>query len=147
MKKVSILIVCALVGMMFASCNSYRHTMKDANTHVEIYASDFELSGQVTGEATVVRIVCVDWEHLFGTSKTGDFENPTDINIPIIGTFLESSGANYAIYDMLQKNPGYDVVFYPQVEEHKVAPILGTDIFSTTTYKVTARLGKLKGKK
>ena len=146
MKNVSILVFCALVGLMFASCDTYRHTMKDANAKVELYASDFELSEPVTGEATITKIVYVDWEHLFGTSKTGDFESPTALGLPIIGNFMPAGGANYAIYDMLQKNPGYDVVFYPQIEEHKKAPVLGTDIYSTTTYKVTARLGKLKKK-
>ena len=146
MKKISILVICAFVGLMFASCDTYRHTMKDANAKVELYAADFELSEPVTGEATVTKIVYVDWERLFGTSKVGTLESPTSVGLPIIGNFMPTGGASYAIYDMLQKNPGYDVVFYPQVEEHKKAPVLGTDIYSTTTSKVTARLGKLKKK-
>ncbi len=147
MKKISVLLICAVCAMMFASCNVYNHTMKDPNAHVELYAADFELSGPVTGEATVTKIVMIDWERIFGTSKTGTVEGgPNAFSIPVIGAYLQSHGADYAIYDMMQKNPGYDVVFYPQVEMHKSAPILGTDIFSTTTYKVTARLGKLKKK-
>ena len=49
-------------------------------------------------------------------------------------------------FKMMQQNPGYDVVIYPQVESYRHAPVLGTDIYSKTTYKVTARLGKLKKK-
>lgn len=151
MKKISVLLICAVCAMMFASCNVYNHSMKGPNAHVELYAGDFELSGPVTGEATVTKIIGIDWERLFGEQKMGVIEEGgagflSGVSIPVIGAYLQSHGADYAIYDMMQKNPGYDVVFYPQVESHKNAPILGTDIFSTTTYKVTARLGKLKKK-
>lgn len=63
--------------------------------------------------------------------------------IPTIGERV-NRGANYALFNLMQKNPGYDVVIYPQVEAHRYAPVLGTDIYSKTTYKVTARLGRLK---
>ena len=65
--------------------------------------------------------------------------------VPFIGLPVEA-GANYALFKMMQQNPGYDVVIYPQVESYRHAPVLGTDIYSKTTYKVTARLGKLKKK-
>ena len=146
MKKISIFMVFAMVGMMFASCNVYNHSVKSPNTLVELTAADFELSEPVTGEATVTRIIGIDWERLFGTTKDGVVEEPSLVNIPVIGSFHLPSGADYAIFDMLQKNPGYDVVFYPQVESYRHAPVLGTDIYSTTTYKVTARLGKMKKK-
>lgn len=147
MKNVKFLLILGVVAMFMSSCQSYRHTMREPNNHVEFVASDFELSEPVTGEATITRIVYVDWEHTFGTVKVGFTES--GLQIPIIGnmmTGMMTDGVNYALYDLMQKNPGYDVIFYPQVEEHKVAPVLGTDIYSTTTYKVTARLGKLKKK-
>lgn len=157
MKKISILLICAVCAMMFSSCNVYTHSMKDPNANVELYAADFEFSGPVTGEATVTKILGVDWERLLGEQKMGSTPEVdgsgltssgflSSLSIPVIGNYLKSHGADYAIYDMMQKNPGYDVVFYPQVEAHKTAPLLGSDVFSTTTYKVTARLGKLKKK-
>lgn len=150
MKKISVLLLCAACVMMFSSCNVWSHTMKGPNAHVELYAGDFELSGPVTGEATVTKILCVDWERLLGDNKMGTVEDGSGllsgVSIPVVGAYLQSHGADYAIYDMMQKNPGYDVVFYPQVEMHKNAPLFGSDVFSTTTYKVTARLGKLKNK-
>lgn len=142
MKKTTILIaLAAMATMAFSSCTSYRQSMREPNAHVEFYASDFELSQPVTGEATVTHVLWVDWQHLFGTTRAGVVGEM----IPVVGRMLEG-GANYALYDLMQKNPGYDVVFYPQVSVERHAPVLGSGIFSTTTYKVTARLGKMKQK-
>lgn len=142
MKK-SILIILGVAALFMTSCNSYRHTMREPNTHVEFYASDFELSEPVSAEATVTRVLWIDWERTFGSSKAGFANNGSEL--PIIGNMVYG-GANIALYKLLKENPGYDVIFYPQVEVHKSAPVLGTDLYSTTTYKVTARLGKMKQK-
>ena len=135
MKKFRLLLICGFAMLFMASCNTYRHSMREPNATVEYHAEDFNLSDQVTGEATVVRVLGIDWEHTFGTERIG--------TIPTIGS-LTTGGSNYALYDMMKKNPGYDVVIYPQVEAHRYAPVLGLDIYSKTTYTVTARLGKLK---
>lgn len=134
MKKLTFLLIC-LVGLFLASCNTYRHSMREPNARVEYHADDFTLSDQVVGEATVTRILGIDWQHLFGSTKIGATS--------VIGDFIPN-GANYALYEMMQKTQGYDVVIYPQVEVQRHAPILGTDLYSKTTYKVTARMGKLK---
>lgn len=141
--KSKLFLVLGVVALFMTSCQSYRHTMREPNSHVEFYASDFELSEPVSAEATVTRVLYIDWERTFGTSKAGFANNGSEL--PIIGNMIYG-GANIALYKLLKANPGYDVIFYPQVEEHKSAPIFGSDIFSTTTYKVTARLGKLKKK-
>ncbi len=144
MKKFRLLMICGIALLFMASCNTYRHSMREPNAYVEYHAEDFDLSEQVTGEATVVRVLGIDWQHLFGTKEIGATPSFGTI-IPYIGvSFTIPSGANYALYNLMQKNPGYDVVVYPQVESHRHAPVLGTDIYSKTTYKVTARLGKLK---
>ncbi len=144
MKRFRLLLVCAIACMFLGSCHTYRHSMREPNAYVEYHAEDFDLSEQVTGEATVVRVLGIDWQHLFGTKEIGATPSFGTI-IPYIGVnFTIPSGANYALYNLMQKNPGYDVVVYPQVESHRHAPVLGTDIYSKTTYKVTARLGKLK---
>ena len=144
MKKFRLVLVCAIAVLFMASCNTYHHSMKEPNAYVELYANDFDLSEPVTGEATVVRVIGIDWQHLFGTKEIGETPSFGTV-IPYIGSVIPT-GANYALYNLMQKNPGYDVVVYPQVESHRHAPVLGTDIYSKTTYKVTARLGKLKKK-
>lgn len=142
MKKLALLLVCGITVLFMSSCHTYRHSMREPNAYVEYHADDFILSDQVTGEASVTRVIGIDWAHLFGTNELGDTPAFGTV-IPVIGLKLDG-GANYAMYNMMQKNPGYDVVIYPQVEAYRYAPVLGTDIYSKTTYKVTARLGKLK---
>jgi hypothetical protein len=142
MKKFRLLLVCGIAALFMTSCHTYRHSMKEPNAYVEYHADDFTLSDAVTGEATVTRVIGIDWVHLFGTKEIGESASVGTI-IPYVGMAIPD-GANYALYKLMQKNPGYDVVIYPQVESHRYAPVLGTDIYSKTTYKVTARLGKLK---
>jgi hypothetical protein len=53
--------------------------------------------------------------------------------------------ANYALYELMQKNPGWDVVFYPQFETKIEKPVLGIGfIYKTSTVTTTARLAKIK---
>ena len=134
MKKITFLLAC-VACLFLASCNTYRHSMREPNAHVEYHADDFIISEQVTGEHTSVRILFINWTNLFHSSKLG--------STSVIGD-LVPTGANQALYELMQKNKGYDVVIYPQVEVERHAPILGLDLYSKTTYKVTARLGKLK---
>ena len=142
MKKLSMLLICGIALLFMSSCHTFRHSMREPNATVEYHAEDFILSDQVVGEATVYRVRGIDWIHLFGTKEIGDTPAFGTV-IPVVGVRLED-GANYALYQMMAKNQGYDVVIYPQVQTHRYAPVLGTDIWSKTTYKVTARLGKLK---
>jgi hypothetical protein len=142
MKKLSMLLICGIALLFMSSCHTFRHSMREPNATVEYHAEDFILSDQVVGEATVYRVLGIDWIHLFGTKEIGDTPAFGTV-IPVVGVRLED-GANYALYQMMAKNQGYDVVIYPQVQTHRYAPVLGTDIWSRTTYKVTARLGKLK---
>lgn len=144
MKKIYVVLVCAVVAFAMSSCNTYRHSMREPNAHVEFHADDFELSEPVTGEATITHVLGIDWEHTFGTSQTATTLKGNEL--PIIGNMINNSGSAYALYDLMQKHPGYDVIFYPQVESYRHAPILGTSLYSVTTYKVTARLGKMKKK-
>ncbi len=143
MKKAHVLLILSAMALFMTSCQSYRHTMREPNSHVEFVASDFEFSEPVSAEATVTRVLWIDWERTFGNQKAGFASNGSEL--PIIGNVIYG-GANIALYKLLKENPGYDVIFYPQVEMHKSAPVMGSDFYSTTTYKVTARLGKLKKK-
>lgn len=66
------------------------------------------------------------------------------VSIPVIGSIVPDVTSNYALYKLMAEHPGYDVVFYPQFEKRRHAPILGTSLYSKTTVKVTARLAKMK---
>ena len=130
MKRFIAIIAAAI--LMTTGCSTFQR-ITQPNIRFHQSTDDYEFSEPVSGEATVVRVFGIDWKHLFN-SKTAD------INNSVVGRYVKGAD-NYAIYDMLQKNPGYDIVINPQsISEHKgFAPI-----YLKTTVVVTARLGKLK---
>lgn len=149
--------------LVFTSCSVSNIAMKQPNNHIEFYKNDFDYSSQVIGEATSVKILMVDWARLFST-KTGEISgekvqcDPINVAvngqlvteafvgamsaiIPVLGDYGNGRVCSLALYEMMQNNPGYDVVIYPQYETKKfVIPF----IYSKTTVKAKARLGKIK---
>ena len=141
------LLLISITVLMMSSCVSTSMTMREPNARVEFIKSDFTFSEQVTGESKVVKVFGIDWKRLFRaksasvTGGGGGLAGISIANIPIIGSFVDKS-SSYALYDMMFKNPGYDVVFYPRFETVKKNPFLG--IVVTTKVKATARLAKIK---
>ncbi len=114
-----------------SSCSTFvNQSIRETNARVEFTKSDFTLSDQVTGEASVLRIFGIDFSRSFN-KETGD--------IFVYGNKVNSRAQRYAIYNLLSKNKGYDVIFYPQYEVVQK----GSFLFGKTTVKVTAKLGKL----
>lgn len=125
--------------------------MREPNVQVRMNTQDFEYSTQLTGEATQVRVLGIDWKRLFGKTETGTVANDNIAggislaNIPIIGNLIVNPTGNYALYDLMEKNPGYDVVFYPQFHTRIKRPFLGLGfIYSKTEVTVTARLARIQ---
>ena len=58
-----------LVIGFLSSCTSVNQSMKQANTRVEFNKADFDLSDQVSGEATETKVIAIDWERLFNTES------------------------------------------------------------------------------
>jgi hypothetical protein len=120
--------------------------MREPNVRVQLEKSDFTLSGQVSAEASTTKILSIDFNRLFN-KKTGTIEGSQTISlasIPVVGTVLGDKTANYALYDLMNANSGYDVIFYPQYETRISRPFLGLGfIYKKITVKATARLGKL----
>lgn len=149
MKKItSFLTVTVVLLILFSSCSTLNHTMREPNVRVELTKSDFTLSDQVTAEAKSVKVIGIDWKRLF-KSEAGTIESGSSAislaNIPVIGTVVVDKTSNYALYELMNNNQGYDVVFYPQYETKVLRPILGIGFLTKiTTVKATARLGKLK---
>ncbi|MFP4555372.1 MAG: hypothetical protein ACLFNU_00755 [Bacteroidales bacterium] len=156
------LLIIALVGL-FSSCSISNHSMKTPNYHIEFYKADFDYSKQVEAEATSTRILGVDWQRLFNW-KSGEIESENQNEqkqnisisgnvivdpiigtisaiVPVLGDIGKGKVSSYALYKLMQKNPGYDVVIYPQYETKRfIIPIF----YSKRTVKVKARLGKIK---
>lgn len=150
------------LAVVLSSCSVSNRAMKTPNYHVEYYKSDFDYSEQVVAEASAVRIFGVDWNRLFGW-KSGSLESdrfssgpqtvvlngsvaasPVLGNIsaviPVLGEYGKGKVSSYALYNLMEGNPGYDVVIYPQYESKKFwIPIF----YSKTTVEVKARLGKI----
>jgi len=141
-----------LVILFITSCTSTSLIMKSPNNYVELNKDDFEYSDQVIGEASATYIFMIDFTRLFD-KKTADVVSGkgsfSSASIPVIGNYiglLDQTGRvkSYALYDMMQKNPGYDVVFYPQYEVQTESPIGISFLICTHKVKATARLAKLK---
>lgn len=149
MKKIFVLFVG--VAALLSSCTSINRSMREPNTRLNLERKDFTLSDQVTGEATSTKIFGIDFARLFlkesaGTQNDNAMAPMLPINIamiPVIGSFVYDATSGYALYDMMKKNPGYDVVIYPQFETTVKRPIGLGFIYKITTVKTTARLGKL----
>ncbi|SHJ32387.1 hypothetical protein SAMN05444280_11654 [Tangfeifania diversioriginum] len=164
MKRTKILLLWLMTsGLFLSSCSISNRTMKTPNYHIEFYKSDFEYSKQVEAEATSVRVLGIDWKRLFkwenGEIESDRFKSePAQSEIttnfvtdnivgtltavvPVIGDYGKGKVSSYALYNLMQKNPGYDVVIYPQYETNKfIVPLF----YSKRTVKVTARLGRIK---
>ena len=145
-KILSVLFVAVLAA--FLSCTTINHSMREPNTRVNLTKSDFSLSDQVTAKAKSVTVLGIDWARFF-TSKTGSVEADASssiswASIPVIGNVVGDRTANYSLYEMMNANPGYDVVFYPQYETKVFKPALGIGfLVRITNVKTTARLGKM----
>ncbi len=147
------LLFVAVAAMFFvSSCTSTSKMMKEPTSYVELTKNDFEFSEQVTGEAQATYILMIDFDRLF-SKKSGEAISDnfaiSAASIPVIGNYvgmLDQAGQvkSYALYDMMEKNPGYDVVFYPQFEVTTESPIGLPFLISTTKVKATARLAKIK---
>lgn len=138
--RVILLSLVAILAISFTGCNYTMKSMKSPNNHVEFYKDDFSFSGQVMGEGTQTKIIGIDWAHLF-KSETGTVAEASSFDIPIIGNLPIGGSQAYAVYDLMQKNEGYDVVFYPQYETKMTGiPIL----YQKSHTVVKARLAKIK---
>lgn len=144
MKMIKFFAMTATVALMASSCTMMTNTMKTPANHVEFNKADFEFSEQVSGEATQVLILGIDWARLF-LKKQGTITEPVfGYSVPIIGSMMRGRINNYAIYNIMMDHPGYDVIFYPTFETKSVRPIGIPFIFEQKRVKVTARLAKIK---
>ena len=140
--------VTLIVMFLTTSCSSTYQTMKEPYSAVKFTKDDFLLSEQLSADATTVRVLGIDWVRLF-SKKSGILEDQSSsINaaeIPVIGAFAVDRSKNYALFNLMNQNSGYDVVFYPQFKTKVRRPFLGLGcILKITNVQATARLGRVK---
>lgn len=136
------------VSLLFASCTSINSTMREPNAHVQFESGDFEMSDQVSASAKTSTVLGIDFARLFKT-KFGAVEGDNVASalgaLPVVGGFVSDPTQGYALYELYQSNPGYDVVFYPQFVTTATCPVLGLCfIQKNTTVDVKGRMGKIK---
>ena len=138
MKRVLPILI--LVVLLASSCSTTFRTMREPSVLFELTGHDYVLSDEAaTGEATVLYVFGIDWKRLFGHTDRAEFD------APIVGLESIVKGAEqYAIYDLMEKNPGYDFVMYPQMtKSYKQFPLL----YRKVKVSVKARMGKLVNQK
>lgn len=146
MKKSKFLLAIAAIAIFASSCTTISRTMKEPNYRVEFNKNDFEYSDQKSAEATVTKIVGIDFQRLFkkeiGATSKDMSAGFSVYSLPIVGAAIDPNKAQYyAVYNIMKENPGYDLVLYPQFESDRFS-ILG--IYTITKVKATCRLAKLK---
>lgn len=143
-----IVFVAIATVLVLSSCTSLKTSMKEPNVKFELYAENVDLSDQVEAEATSTKILSIDWSRLFnkntGVIEGGDVVSTTLASIPVIGNYVSNTTANYALYELMTQNAGYDVVFYPQYSSKVERPIGIGFLYKIETVTVKSRLGKLK---
>lgn len=140
------IVLITVMAFTIYSCTTINHTMREPKTLVNLNKSDFTLSEQLSAEANTTIILGIDFGRLF-TKKSGVINNGANnisfASIPVIGNAIGDKTSNYALYNLMIANPGYDVVFYPQFETTVFRPAIIGIIAKTIKVKTTARLGKL----
>jgi hypothetical protein len=146
-------IACAFAALVLMSgCVRTNRTIREPNHYVQFKKEDFSFSQQVEAERTMTQIFCINFDFLKSkkTAEISDRYNGGLVTllsrVPIVGEYIfPERAAMYAMFRLLEDNPGYDVIFYPQVETKISRPILGIGfLYKRTRVKVKARLGKLK---
>ena len=125
--------------LLLSSCKTTSYSMREPNVRVELNRADFVLSEQFTADAARTTIFGIDFQRLFN-KKTAFVGS----SIPVVGVSMKGITSSYALYDLMQGNPGYDVVFYPQYEVKVKKPLGLGIIVRKTEVKVTARLGQFR---
>jgi hypothetical protein len=144
------LLILGAIAIFSTSCTSLHNSMREPNTHLELSKNDFNISDQVSATASTTKIFGIDFARLFN-QKSGSIDHDGSTlsvnasNIPVIGNFVGDKTASYSLYELMKKNPNYDVALYPQFETKVVRPFLGIGfIYKKSTVKTTSRLGQLK---
>ncbi len=135
------------VVTLLHSCSSSNMGIARPVVYYEFGRNDMEVSEQKTATAEQTKILGIDFARLFN-KETANFNSAgyagaaDGLTIPVVGALMDPTTVqNYALYNLISKEPGYDFVVYPRFEQQSSGIPF---IFVTTKSKVTARLGKLK---
>ncbi len=145
-----------IIAAAMTGCSTSHRTISQPDTYLQLKRSDFEISELKTASATTKQILCIDWSRIFNKTKAnGNDMMANDIELwsfyysyPVIGPiaydYLIDKTTDYAFYELMKSNPGYDVIMYPQVEREIKRPIGIGWIYREINVTVSGRLAKIK---
>ena len=164
-----------VIGLLvLTACSFHAYRMNELDSRLELTLADLDISEPVTAQSTVNRVLGIDFQRLFAQEAGAiDLKTPSEegwlsaksrstasvntlistsgtfllnsigsIVTTVIGPVLGGDAGTYALYNLMSANPGYDIILYPKFE--KVSRGF-PPFYTTTTVKVTARLGRLRG--
>lgn len=140
-RKLFIIIVLVFSAFFFNSCISMNKSIKSPNNIIQFEKDDFEFSDQVVGQAKQMKILGIDWANLFKKHQKANLSSINSFSGWIVGADPVNSTEQYALYNLLDNNPGYDVVVYPYYETNTKGFLF---FYSLTEVTVKARLAKIK---
>jgi hypothetical protein len=139
MKKTLLLIGCVAILSSQFGCTSVKSGISEPPYRVNFTRDDYVFSPQLLAEAETYKIFGIDFSRLF-LSKEATLGAGSSFKVPIVGSFISDRTELYAAYNLLEKNPDYDVVFFPSFESKRTRFLF---LFSHTKVKVRARLAKV----
>lgn len=142
MKKVFLVLTVAAAMFFTTSCSMKMHGMSDANAQLNLTSDDVSISEIKEASATEKLILAVDWKRLFKKEIGEVRRKGSGFSLPIIsGSTSFTRSESYALYKLLQENPGYDAVLYPQFSGQAKGFF---PFFLKTDVTVKAKLVKVK---
>lgn len=139
MKKISFIVAAVLIALLSGSCMSTHSSILSSTPQIQLKPENLDITTHKEASAVTMRILGVDWERL--TSKRSASMRGT-----VYSSFTSFDRTDeYAIYNLLKQNEGYDMVLYPKFDKVVRKPVLGIGVICTITeVKVSARMAKLK---
>ena len=132
-KHFKTLITSIALLMLAAGCSTTTKIIsKPANSRVVFKGHNFDFTGLVSAEAKQTKFLMLDWSRLTGKSNgaiSGSKGKVKLISVPIIGESPSKQIESLALYNLLQENPGYDVILNPLTLFKRETPFFRIGIY------------------
>lgn len=130
----------AFAAVSTTSCTMKMNAMSDSNAQLNLTSDDVTISEVKEASAKETLVLGIDWKRIF-KKEVGEIRRKgSGFSIPVIGNTSFTRAEAYAIYKLLQDNPDFDAVLYPQFSgKTKGFPF----IFQKTDLTVKAKLVKV----
>ena len=129
--------IAILLTSTILSCSSTQRSIKEPNATIRFDKEEFDYSPQLSASATSTKILGIDWHHLFNRNAAITARAQSTF---LYGTAPSSQTESLALYEIIQQNPSYDFIVYPQYQVKKVSPAGLGLFYKKIEVTATARL-------